>query len=110
MVVKTTGAELKRFWASPLPDDQWFEDEIIVVDGKQFDALQDDVHGIADEASVTLEGGFVAHDPKERSVEAVFKAWRKAQNTITLNIEFPRTDEARVLAALKGLGIKVSGQ
>lgn len=109
MTVKTTGAELKRFWNSPIPDGHWFEDEILVVDGKEFDNTQS-VLDIADNSIVTLEGGAVINDPKERSVEALFRAWKKRQDTVTLVIEVKRPDEDRVRAALKSLDAKVVGQ
>lgn len=106
MTINTTGVEIKRFFASQLPDDQWFEEEIITVDGMEFQE-GDDVNQIPDSSVVTLSGGFVANDPKERTVEGLFRAWKKRQNTITLFVEADRGDEVAVRAALKALGVKV---
>lgn len=107
MTVTCTGAQLKAFWNCPLPEGQWFEDETIIVDGAAFDTVDGAINEIPDGAVVKLDGGYVAGDPKERSVEKLLRDWIKGQTTMQFVIEFDKGREAEIRIVLKNAKVKV---
>lgn len=62
MAIKTSGAELKRFYSDevfwPENSDVYHDDETIFVDGRLL-GPDDDIFEIPDSAKVTIDGGIV---------------------------------------------------
>ena len=110
-MVKTTGAEWKRFYTDPTawPDGAWHEEEEITIDGEP--AHEDaDLNDVADSASMTISGGivFMTNDADEGpTMETHFKRWRKLQNTVFLAIEVPRELADSVALAVAAAGGRV---
>ena len=114
MTVKTTGAEIKRFYHDKdfWPDDNgdtYHDDEEIFVDGTSLD-IEKSILDIPDSAVVRIRGGIVfgpMWDSNEPTFEAYFKQWKKRQTTVTLLIECDVTAADVVAAAIKVAGGKV---
>jgi len=115
MTTKTTGAELKRFYADPefWPEDNgdtWHDDEVITVDGTPMDH-EKGIAGIPDTSVVAVSGGIVYSpewDGNEPSFEAYFKRWKKKQSTVSLIVECDVTKRDAVVAAIRAAGGKVA--
>jgi hypothetical protein len=110
-MIKTSGAEWKRFYTDPSvwKEGCWHEDETVDIDGL---ASDEDLAIVADEAKVTLIGGvfFPSADgnPDEMlSLELVFRSWRKRQTTVFLSVECSRDKEASIREAIEKAGGKV---
>lgn len=120
MTVKTTGVELKAFYADKTfwPEDSaetrdhtWHDDEEIFVDGVSFDR-DNNISEIADNAKVQLAGGIV-FGPKWAegdgpSFEGYFKQWRRIQNTAFLAVTVSKDREAELRQLLADFGAKVT--
>lgn len=114
MTAKTTGAEIKRFYADPefWPDDDgstYHDDELITVDGQSMDR-EADIQEIPDAAVVSVSGGVVfspKFDGNEPSFETYFKRWRKKQSTVSIIVECDFDKRDTVIAAIKAAGGKV---
>ena len=108
MATKTTGTELKRFYADPefWPDGIWHEDEEISIDGE--DPPEDfEIEKIPDDAVCLVANGVVMGPPlegKEPSFETYFKRWRKKQTTTTLVVECEILKLDVIKAAIKSAG------
>lgn len=109
-MIKTTGAEYKRFYNDPTawPDDSWYEDVELLVNGVEL-TPELGVVDIHDDAVINLSGGVVFGLPNgtETSVEAHFKRWRKRQTTTTFLVECDMDKVDEVKAAVKAAGGKV---
>ena len=112
MSVKTTGAELKRFYNDtefwPEEADYYHEDEVIVVNGvepKDFETVN--IEDLAGNDQVTLSGGCVYNAPGEPSFETYFKRWRKKQATATLIVEAPKERAEEIAELIRNAGAKV---
>jgi hypothetical protein len=106
MTTKTTGAQWKRFYRDEAawPKGAWHDDEEMTVDGKP--AGDVDPMSFADTAVITIAGGIVylkEADQDGPSLEAHFKKWRKAQNSVSLLVDVERADESAVRMALADL-------
>jgi hypothetical protein len=115
MTTKTTGAEIKRFYADPAfwPEDggdTYHDDEEVRVDGVPLDPDKG-IAEIPDTAVVTIAGGIVFSpkwDGNEPSFETYFKRWRKAQSTVSIIVECDVSKRDAVVAAIRAAGGKVS--
>ena len=108
-MTRTTGIEWNRFYNDK---DVWkggtyHDDTVLLVDGQQVDDFED----IPVNATVKIEAGYVVIDgidsEKAPSLESVFKAWRKRQNTCTICVECPKDKRDAVVAAIKKDGGRV---
>ena len=112
MTVKTTGAELKRFYLddSCWPGDSYAEGEEMIVDGEEWDWTRD-IESVSDSAVVRIAGGIVhlagVDGGNKPSVESHFKRWQKRQNTALILCEAPKDRAAGVEAAIIAAGGKV---
>lgn len=112
MSVKTTGAELKRFYFDDAywPDGTWHEDEEIEVDGSP---LSEDlgIENLPDDAVVKIAGGYVVgllgYENEGPSFENYFKKWRKAQNTVLFVVECNKKDVDVLKTTIRSFGGKV---
>lgn len=111
MATKTTGTEWKRFYTDPSawPEGTWHDDAEITIDGV---VAGDDIDlgAVDDGAVMSVSGGVVflgADDRDGPTLEAYFKRWRKAQNTVVLACECPRELVAAVENAIRKAGGKV---
>ena len=112
MTAKTTGAELKRFYADEEfwpAGDVYHEDECITVDGADRPSHVD-IDQIPDGANVTVAHGCIIglSDGDEPSFEAYFKRWRKKQTTASFVVECDLAKKAELVALLKANGGKVA--
>lgn len=107
-MIKTLGAELKRFYHDDKawPQDAWHEDETLIVNGDECEAGIDD---IPDNATVNLIGGVVYGLPNGSTVsmETHFRNWRKRQTTTTILVECDLAKLDEVKAAVKAAGGRV---
>lgn len=113
MATKTTGAELKRFYADkefwPDEADYYHEDEWLVVNGvepKDFETVN--IDDLADTDEIKLSGGQVCNAPGEPSFETYFKRWRKKQSIATLFVEVPKDRAEEFAALIRNAGGKVT--
>ena len=98
MTVKTTGAELKRFYFDEAfwSDGAWHTNEEIEVDGSP---LSEDIgiEDVPDGAVVKIAGGVVIGMPDwgddGPSFEGYFKKWRRLQNTASFVVECAKDNE-----------------
>ncbi len=109
-MIKTSGAEFKRFYNDDKtwPEDSWHEGEWIVVNGEEWDFMKE-IDEIPDVAVVKLSGGVVRDlpDGTEPSLEAYFKRWKKRQTSMTIVVECDVSKLKDVKAAIKAAGGKV---
>ena len=112
MTVKTTGAELKRFYADkefwPDNGDVYHDDEYITVDGADMSESWD-IYQIPDAAKITVANGrvFGVSEGDEPSFESYFKKWRKKQTTASFVVECDLAKKAELVALIKANGAKV---
>jgi|SRR5690554_2512159 hypothetical protein len=119
MATKTTGLELKTFYAdeqywNPVIEGEqvelWHEELTLTVNGKKPDG-EVAIESLADNDTVLLEYGSVlsAHPAgPTMSFETFFKTWRKKQDTAYLSITVPKGKLDAVKAAVKAAGGKIS--
>jgi hypothetical protein len=113
-MIKTTGAEFKRFYDDPevWQGDAFHEGELITVNGVEIEEGYFDHSKLSDDDIVTVEGGVIYADgngDEERgSMESCFRLWRKAQNCIFFNVEAPKDKVDAIKAAIKAAGGKVA--
>ena len=111
MTAKTTGAELKRFYADEEfwpAGDVYHEDECITVDGADRPSHVD-IDQIPDGAKVTVARGCIIglSDGDEPSFEAYFKRWRKKQKTASFVVECDIDKREALVALIKANSGKV---
>ena len=112
MSVKTTGAELTRFYFDDAywPDGAWHEYEEIEVNGSP---LSEDsgIEEVPDDAVVKITGGAVIGLPGcgngGPSFEGHFKRWRKSQNTVSFVVECDKKDVDILKTSIRTFGGKV---
>lgn len=116
MPTKTNGAELKAFYlddaywrksSEKSTDDVWHEDLVLLVNGAEQPDDFSITTDLRDEDEVTITSGWVMSNVptfKERSFEAFFKAWRKAQDTAFLSVSVPKDKLEAVKAAIRAAG------
>lgn len=113
-MTKTTGAEFKRFYNDPKywieENDMFHEDELLMVNGVQWDN-DEDRDKIPDNAKVVIIGGVVFSNEwdsdKAPGFDTFFIRWKKGQNTTILCIEVKKEEVARITALLKKEGAKI---
>jgi len=110
-MIKTTGAEFKRFYSDDTawPDGVWHDDECVHVDGEEWDHPEG-YKAIPDAAKVEVSTGGIYGLPndKEISFEGYFKRWRKRQTTAMFLIECDLAKVDEVKAVVKAAGGKVA--
>ena len=113
MATKTTGAELKAFYADDAfwQDGAWHDDEEIVVNGVHRTSDQD-INEIDDATQVVVANGVVLglpgiNDDNAPSFENHFKKWRKLQSKVFIVVECPKDIVGAVTAAIVAAGGKV---
>ncbi len=108
MPVKTTGIEFKRFYSDPQiwREGVFHDDTEFTVNDVTF---EDDISTVADDAIITISGGFLSNDANEvlGSFERVFKKWKKNQSIRTLVVEVPNESADEFQAIIKLLGCKI---
>ena len=111
MAVKANGKEWKEYYVRDWQKGWWHDDSVITVDGKSDeDHPELDVNNVADTAAVMLEGGCIMEEEGAlvaKSMEAHFKAWRKAQSHTSFVVECHKDAREAVEAAIKAAGGKV---
>ena len=110
-MIKTTGAEFKRFYTDDQfwPDGQYVEEEAVTANGELLDCFEDYTETIQDSDIVTVEDG-VIFDKECNDIgtfEGLFRKWRKLQNTVFLAVEAPKDKADAIRAAIKAAGGKV---
>jgi hypothetical protein len=108
--IKTTGRELKLFWANEDPE---FWPEEAHIDGMWWrvnGAEKDDIdpHELADTDIVEAEGAILYPlQDTDKDFAGVMKKWRKQFTHNTLVIELPAEHKDALAAFLKGLKGKI---
>lgn len=109
MAVKTNGAEFRRFYNDPeiWVGSTYHDDTLILENGVEVEEYDE----ISDEAIVTIECGtiFPEGDYSYRGEDmlAVFRKWKKSQNTAVLVIEFDKSKLDEISAHIKKIGVKI---
>jgi len=104
-IIKTTGAELKKFWDC--------DDPTVWPNGSQVDGMywelngveqsDVDIHELKDTDIVKFEGVMLYDDERYSDLAGVMRKWRKAQNEVTLIVQLPTEQQAAFEEFLKGL-------
>lgn len=89
--MKITGMEWKAFFAD---DDVWVgachDDETITVNGVEIDG-DFDISTIDDDDVIGLIGGvFYDNENRYKSLQSIFRKWRKSKKTAVLLAEVPK--------------------
>ena len=93
MAVKMTGAEYKSFMAEDWHDGYYMDDYAVSINGEVFDAIESGLESAEEAMQSTdkvaiVEGAVFDKDGAYvSSLEAYFKAWRKARTTTTIVVE-----------------------
>lgn len=109
-VIKTTGAEWKKFYGD---SDYWKEftvdDEILTVNGDRVDEYLFDETKLNDDDRVVVDGGWVDDPNSDRqyTLSAFFSKWKKSQTVTFLVIEIPNTKAKEIKALIKANGGKI---
>ncbi|WP_274644289.1 hypothetical protein [Pseudomonas serbica] len=108
--IKTTGAEMKQFWANEDPefwpgdshvDGMWWQ-----VNGVEQDDV--DVDKLDDKDVVVVEGAIVNPlNDTDRDFAGVMKKWQKKLTHATLVVQLPKEHEEALATFLKGLKGKI---
>ncbi len=108
MTVKTTGAELVRFYNDRewWPEGRYHEEEQFKLNGVVVDDIPDD---ISPKDAISIAGGYVTDDPGRDygTFEGYFKRWRAKQNTSCFLVECNVNEVAYLKMEIKRLGGKV---
>ena len=108
--IKTTGAELKKFWANEDPE-FWPEEAHIDgmwwrINGTEIDDVEP--HELADTDIVEAEGAILYPlQDTDKDFASVMKKWRKTHTHTTLVVELPKEHHAALAEFLKGLKGKI---
>lgn len=111
-MVKTTGAEFRRFyqdknWWDNDSGNIWVEDETIIINGQeQTEGVELDA--INDSDAVVIDEGSVFGLDDETSLETYFRRWRKKQNTVSFLVECDISKRDGIKAAIKAAGGRVA--
>lgn len=107
--IKFSGKEWKAFMADPWPDEWYFEEENLTVDGTAVDDNFDSSE-VADSAAMTLSEGVIVRSAKEGDpldLVKYFEAWRKKQSMATIVVEIPKENLEAFRLLVKQEGGKV---
>ena len=105
MSIKTTGAEIKRFYLDDAfwTEGVWHKDEEIEVNGSPLSADLG-ILDLRDDAIVKIAGGAVIGLPgcenDGPSFESFFKKWLRTQNKVLFVVECDKDKEGAVRAAI----------
>lgn len=121
-MIKTTGKEYKAFYSDPSvwgQGDYYYEDAVFTRNGNPVDEDDEDPARWEDTDRITLMGGCLHYqghggkrDPLKndnKSMESVFRAWRKRQKTASLQVTLPPEKEALCVELLVRAGCKIIG-
>lgn len=90
-LLKTNGAELKKFWASEdpafWPDESHVDGMFYEVNGVEKEDI--DVETLADTDIIKVEGAIIHHNGDDFDFAGVMKKWRKAQTMTQVVVEVP---------------------
>lgn len=114
-MIKTTGAEFKRFYSDPevWKDGYYHEEEEILVDGKEcydeFGCYDLDLSAVADDARIEFQHGVILNKDNDpvTGFDTAFKKWKKKQTTVSFMVEAPKDKLEAIVAAIKADGGKV---
>lgn len=109
-MIKTTGAEWKKFYSDPIfwPEGYWHEDEEITVNGASAVDNDIDLYSVDDAAMMTISGGIVCKDKimdySGPSLESYFNGWRKKQDTAFISVSCPKDKVELIKKAIMNAG------
>jgi len=106
-MVKTNGAEFKKFYSDPFWDDGCYHDDVAFkINGKVPHPDLDIPNIIGDTDVVEFEGGFIVMgDDSTFDFEKTFLNWKKEQTMVTVVVWVPRdklVDLQAVVTDLQG--------
>ena len=108
MSVKLTGLELREFLERPEGENEIFEDDEWVINGKGIDSYDLCPSMVQDNAVCVLRGGvwLESDNPnaKSRPLESVLKQWLKKRGKTTIIIEVDNFFAQSVIDTAKRLG------
>lgn len=107
--MKTTGLEWKKFHMDDRewPNDSWYEDEEVRVDGDIL-SCDFDFNLIPANAIVSVSGGvFYDGNNSPMALQTKFNRWRRKQKTTVLLVEVPKDKASAVSNAIAAAGGKV---
>lgn len=107
--IKTTGAELKKFWTCEdkqfWPDDAHVEDVYYEVNGVVMERIDPTVD-LKDDDQVVVEGYIFLNDG-EKDIAGVMRKWRKIQSHASYLVEIPTEHKEALDAFLKTIKGKI---
>jgi hypothetical protein len=106
-MIKTTGAEWKRFYTDDTywPDGAWWDDGEVRINGEEADS-EVSLSEIPDDCVITVDGGVVIRPDNDDdiSIEEYFNLWKKQQTTVTFVVDVPKEHADAVRAAVTFAG------
>lgn len=109
MMAKTTGAQLRAFFADPAawpgePGESYYDDSVFIVNGEEVDE-DFNPETVALDAIVSFDGMFCTLDGSgDKPLETHFRQWLKKQNTVYILVKCDKRKEAMVRSAIKDAG------
>ena len=103
--MKTIGSLWKEYLDS-WPEDQWFDDSDVTINGKP----EGSVETIGDTVAVVFTCGLVFANEKDREGKPLtrhFSAWLKTKDTVSVVCDVPKEKLDDFMAAVKAFGVRV---
>ena len=87
-MIKTNGAEFKKFYSDPLWEDGCYHDDVLFkINGVESDIPEE----IKDTDLIEFEGGFfMTGDDVSLDFEKIFLKWQKAQTDVIVAVQVPK--------------------
>jgi hypothetical protein len=107
-MIKTTGAEFKRFYDDPSVWgwNGWCEDIELNVNNSII--IDQEIDSLADSDNIQILNGVIYFDDEsDASLETTFKKWRKRQITTILMVEVPKEKAEALKIEIRNLGGRI---
>lgn len=99
-MIKTNGAEFKKFYSDPLWDNGSYHDDVVF---KVNDVISD-LEYIKDTDIIEFEGGFIVTEGEvTKDLEKVFLQWRKDQTNVIVAVQIPKDKLVDLQAFIKSI-------
>lgn len=104
MGVRLSGAQLKAFRNRPEGENEIWEDDSWIINGKEIDGWDLNLANLSDDDACVLQCGSIYEEENSQEVEAfatVLRRWLKSQTKKVVSVEINIADEANFLKFVK---------